>query len=223
MIRTSEKTDELYPAMFAARNEMPEVNKSADMSGSVGVYKYSTFRDYLRAVSPAMKGHKLSVAFSVVSTVESHLANVAKKEYRVTIVVAARLFHTSGQWIEVQGTGDGYDTLDKAAGKAATYAKKNTMGLLFGLSANEDADTQLSPLEEGEVIAQTKGATPEDMIDTYGAKMAAAVDLGSLAVVGQEIRSNPAIVTGTDLHKTLGKIYTLRKNDIEKQGATDAN
>lgn len=50
------------------------------------------------------------------------------------------LLHTSGESIELCGYGQGVDTQDKGAGKATTYALKNTLLNMFLIPTGVDTD-----------------------------------------------------------------------------------
>lgn len=50
------------------------------------------------------------------------------------------LLHTSGESIELAGYGQGVDTQDKGAGKATTYALKNTLLNMFLIPTGVDTD-----------------------------------------------------------------------------------
>jgi len=146
MITTSEQIDQIAPALFAARQEMHKVAKSQEMTQG-GRYAYADFLDYLTAVMPPMATHGLVGVYSLLS-VEASPFDTDAKEYRTQVVVAYRVIHAeSGQWFEVRGGGEGYDTLDKATGKAQTYAKKYATGLMWGLPSADDTDHRSSPTE----------------------------------------------------------------------------
>lgn len=85
-----------------------------------------------------------------------------------------RLLHTSGEYIDVAGYGQGVDTQDKGAGKATTYALKNTLLDLFLIIKGEDMDTdsthsndipvpqvKVSPIRREEAFEKAKKAISE--------------------------------------------------------------
>lgn len=50
------------------------------------------------------------------------------------------LLHVSGEYVELSGYGHGVDTQDKGAGKATTYAMKNTLLNIFLVPTGVDTD-----------------------------------------------------------------------------------
>lgn len=58
------------------------------------------------------------------------------------------LLHTSGESIELAGYGHGVDTQDKGAGKALTYAYKNTLLYTFLTPVGKMDDTETTHSEE---------------------------------------------------------------------------
>ena len=68
------------------------------------------------------------------------------------------------EYIDVISYGDGVDTLDKAPGKAMTYADKYALMKAYKISTGDDPDQSSSP-EKGEIdkaaVASKKMATPE--------------------------------------------------------------
>jgi hypothetical protein len=223
-MNTSESTDKVCQALFDARNEMEEVNKSSQVQGGGASYPYATFRDYLVATSSAMKKHGLTVVFTVVANSSDSYERTDRNGKIVTyfvsrVTVAARLIHTSGQWIEIQGVGEGHDTQDKACGKAQTYAKKYAMSLLFGLSASEDADKSMSPLEQSEAKAEAKAADPNEIIDKYCVMMGEAKNHQELEKVGQAIAADKVVAANKAIADELRTLYGKRKKDLSAQGA----
>jgi hypothetical protein len=221
---TSESIDKVCQALFDARNEMEEVDKSARVQGGGASYPYATFRDYLVATSAAMKKHGLTVVFSVVDCSRDSYERTDKNGKTVTyfvsrVTVTARLFHVSGEWIEVQGIGEGHDTQDKACGKAQTYAKKYAMSLLFGLSANEDADKHMSPLEQSEAKAEAKNTDTSEIVNKYIEQIGNAKTLEDLDKVGHTIAADKIVAANQSLAEELRGLWKNRKNDLQKQGA----
>lgn len=63
-----------------------------------------------------------------------------KQSVFTEVVTKYLLLHTSGESIELSGYGQGVDTQDKGAGKATTYALKNTLLNMFLVPTGVDTD-----------------------------------------------------------------------------------
>jgi hypothetical protein len=75
------------------------------------------------------------------------------------------LLHESGESIELAGYGHGVDTQDKGAGKATTYALKNTLLYLFltPVGKIDDTDTKHSnDIEQPKKASQPKKSEPTE-------------------------------------------------------------
>lgn len=72
------------------------------------------------------------------------------------------LLHTSGESLELCGYGQGVDTQDKGAGKATTYALKNTLLNMFLIPTGVDTDNTHSDEYDVPPKAPQKPQYPED-------------------------------------------------------------
>jgi hypothetical protein len=76
------------------------------------------------------------------------------------------LIHSSGESIEIAGYGQGVDSQDKGAGKATTYALKNTLLDLFLVIKGEDTDTDSTHSNDIPVPpTKAKPLTPEEAFE----------------------------------------------------------
>lgn len=130
-MRTSEKTDALWPALIAAKRTMTPVQK--EKRNTHFNYTYANEQGWFEAVQPSLLEQGLLLIFSVVS------AN--RTQNLTTVTATARVVHApSGQWLEVDAVGEGEDKADKAAYKAMTGAKKYLYALAFSLPTTDDAE-----------------------------------------------------------------------------------
>jgi len=85
-----------------------------------------------------------------------------KQSVFTTVKVKYLLLHESGESLELMGYGHGADTMDKAAGKATTYALKNCLLYTFltPVGAMDDTDTQHSDEMPAKPIKQAAKQTP---------------------------------------------------------------
>ncbi len=179
---TSDSIKSLAPALQKARAAMGAVAKSGTMTQG-GRYTYATLADFLDVVNLPMAQNDLACVMSLKSVGEYKLpvdpAKPEAKHYRVHVWVQARLIHVpSGEWLEVEGAGEGYDTLDKATGKATTYAKKYVLGLLFCLPSADDTDAHKSPQEEMDSLAAESNIV--EQFEAMIAETTSAADLNSV-------------------------------------------
>ena len=145
----SDSVDKLVPALLAARKAITPAKKGG--RNDYDKYAYATHEDWHAAVMPHLLENGLLLSLSTVA-VENLPDRTTKKggtEYVVQVVCAARLWHSSGQWIEVQGPGQGQDRGDKGIYKAITGAAKYIYAQLFALPTTDDpeADTAVGQTE----------------------------------------------------------------------------
>ena len=153
-IRTSDSLDKLLPALHAARQEIRPTGKSGE--NTYDHYKYANEADWHQAVMPALLKNSLVLVFSSEESLNlpDRKTKAGGTEYAVQLKVMARLYHTSGQWIEIDGYGQGQDRADKAGYKAATGAKKYAYSMLFSLPTSDDP-------ERDETVGRSRGAPPQ--------------------------------------------------------------
>jgi hypothetical protein len=79
------------------------------------------------------------------------------------------LLHTSGEFIEIAGYGQWVDTQDKGAGKATTYALKNTLLNMFLIPTGLDTDnTHSDDIETPKApTKQTPTTNPEIGLENH--------------------------------------------------------
>jgi hypothetical protein len=153
----SESIDKLLPALLAARRAIAPAKKGGH--NDFDKYAYATHEDWHAAVMPRLLKNGLLLSVSTVS-VENLPDRTTKKggtEYPVQVLCAARLWHESGQWIEVQGPGQGQDRADKGIYKALTGAAKYLYAQLFALPTTDDPEADTS-VGQGE---GPKASTPD--------------------------------------------------------------
>ena len=78
------------------------------------------------------------------------------------------LLHTSGESVELSGYGHGVDPQDKGAGKATTYALKNTLLYTFltPVGKIDDSETEHS---QDKPVPSAKSKKPEISVDKWSA------------------------------------------------------
>jgi hypothetical protein len=145
----SQSVDKLMPALLAARKAIAPAKKGG--RNDFDKYAYATHEDWHAAVMPHLLGNGLLLSLSTVE-VDNLPDRTTKKggtEYTVQVLCAARLWHESGQWIEVHGPGQGQDRADKGIYKALTGAAKYIYAQLFALPTTDDPEGDTSVGETG--------------------------------------------------------------------------
>ena len=133
-------------AILAVSKEVTAIEKS--MTVGSGNYGYKAVSDSLvrNTLRPHMEEQGLVIVPISIDS-ETHIdrwdeGGKSKQSILTETKVKYLLMHqASGESIELAGYGHGVDTQDKGAGKATTYALKNTLLDLFLITKGEDFDT----------------------------------------------------------------------------------
>ncbi len=145
-MKTSTATDLIIPALLAARQEMKPAYKGK--KNDHFKYAYANEEAWHDVVQPALAKHNLLLTFSVT---EYHRTGTL-----TAIRGTATVTHASGQWVAVDGIGEGEDKADKGAYKAQTGLKKYLYALAFSLPTTDDveADENDAKRAKDEIKAQ---------------------------------------------------------------------
>lgn len=133
IVRTSADAGALIEALAAAQGEFPLIDKKhvGEVKNDAGrllyTYRYADIADVLAAVRPVLSKHKLAVLQP------TYIRNGA-------LIVATRLMHASGQWMESEYPVSAIGAKHQAMGGALTYARRYSLCSLIGVSAEEDKD-----------------------------------------------------------------------------------
>jgi hypothetical protein len=143
IVRTSPDCGALVEALAAAQGEFPviEKNQTGKVHGEKNgrsyefEYKYADIADVLAAVRPVLSKHKLAVMQPTYMV-------------RNDLVVATRLMHASGQWMESEYPVSAIVAKHQAMGGALTYARRYSLCSMLGIAAEEDTDGAHAALPE---------------------------------------------------------------------------
>lgn len=137
---------EITKAILAVSKEVTAIEKS--MQVGAGSYGYKAVSDSL--VRNTLRPHMEKQGLVIVPITVEAVTHIDRWEdggkNKQSILTEAKtkylLIHQeSGESIELAGYGHGVDSQDKGAGKATTYALKNTLLDLFLITKGEDFDT----------------------------------------------------------------------------------
>jgi hypothetical protein len=201
----------LVKAVVAVSSEVRNIEKNLNVgTGNFG-YKGIADKDVKNVIGKAMIKNGLAifpVKIEPTVTVEkweeettyNKKTQIKRKQSVFTEVVTTyKLYHESGESIELQGYGHGVDSQDKSAGKATTYALKYTLlyNFMVATGSIDDSDTSHSddikpPIKtattEATTEAKKKWITPE-MYEK--AKKFAAEDLKTLLLHSVKYKLRP--------------------------------
>lgn len=128
MQKTSEKTDQLIPALFAARKNFMKVlrdKKNTHLKNS-----YATLDSVLDTITPPLEDKDLMIEQSM-----------GEDSSRDALSVWTTVRHISGQWISYYTLMPIAKVDPQGTGSAFTYARRYALAACFGLSqADDDAE-----------------------------------------------------------------------------------
>lgn len=144
-IQSSQGISKLASALVKVQAEMKAAGKSGE--NTYDHYKYAKLEDYLAVARPILAANGLAVLTSVkeVNRLPDRQTSKGGIERAVEVLLIARLVHESGEWIEVEGVGEGQDRADKAPYKALTGGKKYLLAGLLAIPTTDEpeADEQV--------------------------------------------------------------------------------
>jgi hypothetical protein len=136
---------EFYEALRRVQEQLPPVPRSRvvlNQNGSVR-YRYATFDDMLRVVKPYLTQNGFSFSFK--TRTEGN-----------TVYVRCELYHEGGHMESCEVvlpilSSPGMNPA-QAAGAVLTYAKRYSLSMLLGISAEEDTDANLNTTLVGDQV-----------------------------------------------------------------------
>jgi len=140
-VRMSDSITELAPDLLAAKADLKPVGKGGE--NKYDRYSYAREVDWYASINPVLNRHHLGVVFSCgqLAPTASRQTKGGGSEHHCYVHGCARLIHKSGQWIEVDGIGEGQDRADKGVYKAQTGLRKYLYALLLSLPTTDDPES----------------------------------------------------------------------------------
>lgn len=131
-MRQSEQINELAGALAKAQGQFanPERNREVEVqtkTGNTYKFKYATFDAILDAVRKPLSENGLALLQGVVTGERGTL-------------LATKLLHASGQWIESETPVFYNEDKAQAFGSGVSYAKRYAVAAMLGITADEDDD-----------------------------------------------------------------------------------
>lgn len=248
-IRMSTATANIAQALHMIQSELKPIEKKG--KNTQQNYAYAKFEDYIEGIKDILNAQGLTIVTTVnePKRLEPRTTKHGSIQYAVEVAITARLFHKTGEWIEIDCYGEGQDSGDKAIYKAITGARKYALACLLGLATKDDPENdeeetrreqrsqQRSAPPQRQQSAPPRQQTPPAKAATPPAKSPTATpeqidELLSVAV--DEVRQAPNLVelkkainkNWLPLKKLTGekhpKLEALRKHFNERKAALEA-
>jgi len=198
---------EISKAIIAVMKEVKNIEKGLSVGTGNSSYKAMSDSMVRSEVKKAMVDNGLSILpIGVQATVkidrweeeDSYKKGLIKTKQSVFTEVHTKylLIHESGESIELAGYGHGVDSQDKGAGKATTYALKNTILDTFLIIKGDDVDTDKTHSDDIPVPPKVKpvvAPTPEEATTTALNKINNAQSIKELMELDQKITDSKYI------------------------------
>jgi hypothetical protein len=131
----------LFQAIIAVQAEAPGIGKSG--RNEYDRYDYAKLDDFVTAIQPLLKKHKLAIVTSVdeITHEQPRLTKNKNHEYPVTVKLGVHILHEDGGVLTISQFGQAQDRGDKAIYKAITGARKYALASIFNLATSDDPET----------------------------------------------------------------------------------
>lgn len=153
----------IYEKMSEAGKEIARVPKNLTVGTGKSQYKAVAEADILKAVKEAEEKYKI-FSFPFAHEIEESRTIITKNDYgekesqfvRIKAVYRFLDMENPAEYVEVTAYGDGVDSLDKAPGKATTYADKYALMKAYKIETGDDSDRSASDDLSGHDIWKIK-------------------------------------------------------------------
>lgn len=168
-MKTQESKANLAKAIIQVMKVVKGIEKNSTVGSGSYSYKGVNDQDVKKIIGQAMSDNGLCIIpvdvearTDIERWSETYNGNEKQKQLVFTEVKTKYLLiHESGESVEVCGYGHGTDTLDKAAGKATTYALKYALLYSFLTPTGMIDDTDNTHSEEVEKPCVTRTSAPK--------------------------------------------------------------
>lgn len=156
----------IYQRMLKAQTLIKTVGKNLRVDTGNQKYKAVSERDILDAVKVVEEQCGIysypfnRTAFEVKTT--ANAKGLEKQWIRLEVVYRFVNVDNPIDYIEVQTYGDGVDSMDKAPGKAMTYADKYALMKAYKISTGDDPDEEPSEPQQNSKKQETKKANTKE-------------------------------------------------------------
>jgi hypothetical protein len=123
MMKTSDQTNEIYPAIFAMQKALTPIKREKVVKTGKYEFRYAPLDSIMEKLSPLFSANGLALVQGV------------DQDFLTT-----RIIHTSGQWIESQTFLNRDHANMQGFGGEVTYKRRYALSAMVGLVADEDND-----------------------------------------------------------------------------------
>lgn len=143
-IRMSESVSNIATALHNIQGNLKPIEKKG--RNETQGYAYAKFEDYVESIKEILITEGLTIITTVrePKRLEPRQTKYGSFQYVVEVAIILRLFHKTGEWIEIDCYGEGQDSGDKAIYKAITGARKYGLACLLGLATKDDPENDES-------------------------------------------------------------------------------
>lgn len=182
----SEKITNIAMALHDIQAELKPIEKKG--RNSQQNYAYAKFEDYIDGIKEILIKQGLTIVTTVnePKRLEPRISKHGTVQYAVEVAITARLFHKTGEWIEIDCYGEGQDPGDKAIYKAITGARKYALACLLGLATKDDPEN-----DDEESRQQKAGSTYQKQQQKYNENRGGATPIQKAAAPNQLVKPNP--------------------------------
>jgi len=145
----------IYERMSFVENELPQIAKGMEIGKGKNSYKAVGEATVLNAVKPLEFEYRiksLPIKREVIKQecYETELEGYTKRLFFISIKTTFRFINldNTADYVDIESLGDGTDPLDKASGKAQTYADKFALLKAYKAITGEDTDNSHSDVDE---------------------------------------------------------------------------
>ena len=139
----------LIEAVIKVTKEVGNIEKNLNVGAGNNSYKGIADKDVKKSIGDAMGRNGLAIfpiKIEPTTTIRNweEKTNYGLKQKQAVfteVLTTYKLYHKSGEGIEIQGYGHGVDSQDKSAGKATTYAMKYALLYQFMIATGSIDDT----------------------------------------------------------------------------------
>lgn len=217
----------LYERLSAITNEIPVVEKNLDVVTGIRSYKAVSERDILDAVKEMEEKYRI-YSYPHERTLETLSIPEGKSGTWIRVTVIYRFINIDNpqEFIDIKSYGDGIDSMDKAPGKAMTYADKYALMKAYKISTGDDPDQ-----ESNESLQESLTPSKQSKNRKQNVKLATPQDIEQILKVVEPNRipgmlkafkkNNLNELTSVDVEKILLKAELEAKAKAETEKATE--
>lgn len=136
-----------YPTTALVAKALAQIQAAVRVAGKTGdnkfdKYTYSKLEDFWEVAKPALTKYDCSLTLATVEavTLEPRTTKNGGLEHAVRVKVIATVRHSSGEFLEFPGFGEGQDRADKAIYKAITGARKYAIAGALAIPTSDDPE-----------------------------------------------------------------------------------